>query len=64
MVPFPYAAALLGTATELILPVFIALGLGTRFTTVALFIFNVIVDISYQINSFADATFLIFVVIQ
>lgn len=43
----PYAAALLGTAAELVLPVFIALGLGTRFATVALFIFNAVAMISY-----------------
>lgn len=43
----PYAAALLGTAAEFILPLFIALGLGSRLAAVILFIFNAIAVISY-----------------
>ena len=48
-VPFlPYqVAAVLGTATELIVPVFLVLGLGTRFAAVVLFVFNIIAAISY-----------------
>jgi putative oxidoreductase len=40
-------AAVLGTGAELILPVFLALGLGTRFAALALFVFNIIAAISY-----------------
>jgi putative oxidoreductase len=43
----PEVAAYLGTAAELVLPVFLALGLGTRFFTLALFVFNVVAVISY-----------------
>jgi putative oxidoreductase len=43
----PYAAALLGTVAELVLPVFIALGLGSRFAAIALFIFNAVAVVSY-----------------
>lgn len=43
----PYAAALLGTTAEFILPVFIALGLGSRLAAVALFIFNAVAVMSY-----------------
>jgi putative oxidoreductase len=48
-VPFlsPAAAAYLGTAAELGLPVLLALGLGTRFAAVALFVFNIVAVISY-----------------
>lgn len=48
-VPFlpPELAAYLGTAAELVLPVFIALGLGTRFFAPALFVFNAVAVISY-----------------
>ena len=48
-VPFlsPTLAAYAGTATELIFPVLLALGLGTRFTAFALFVFNIIAVVSY-----------------
>lgn len=48
-VPFlpPELAAWLGTAAELTLPVFLALGLGTRFFALALFVFNAVAVISY-----------------
>ena len=44
----PEIAAYLGTAAELTLPVFIALGLGTRFFALALFAFNAVAVISYS----------------
>ena len=43
----PELAAYLGTAAELGLPVFIALGLGTRFAALALFLFNIVAAVSY-----------------
>lgn len=43
----PTTAAYLGTAAELGLPVLLALGVGTRFTAIALFVFNIIAVISY-----------------
>lgn len=43
----PTLAAYAGTATELIFPVLLALGLGTRFTALALFVFNIIAAVSY-----------------
>lgn len=43
----PDTAAYLGTAAELALPVFIALGLGTRLSALALFLFNAVAVISY-----------------
>ncbi|MFZ5508944.1 MAG: DoxX family protein [Pseudomonadota bacterium] len=43
----PDVAAYLGTAAELVLPVFLALGLGTRFFALALFVFNAVAVISY-----------------
>jgi putative oxidoreductase len=43
----PYAAAVLGTGAELCLPVLLTLGIGTRFTAIALFVFNIIAVISY-----------------
>lgn len=48
-VPFlpPEIAAYLGTAAELTLPVFLALGLGTRFAALALFLFNAVAVLSY-----------------
>ncbi|MFM9888680.1 MAG: DoxX family protein, partial [Burkholderiales bacterium] len=47
-VPFlpPELAAYLGTGAELILPVFLALGLGTRFAALALFVFNIVAVVS------------------
>jgi putative oxidoreductase len=48
-VPFlsPALAAALGTATELSMPVLLALGLGSRFAAGVLFVFNVVAVISY-----------------
>ena len=43
----PTLAAYAGTATELIFPVLLALGLGTRFTAFALFVFNIFAVASY-----------------
>ncbi len=43
----PTVAAYLGTGAELILPVFLALGLGGRLAAGALFVFNIIAVISY-----------------
>lgn len=43
----PEVAAFLGTATELIFPVLLALGLGGRFAAFVLFVFNIIAVISY-----------------
>lgn len=43
----PELAAYLGTAAELGLPILLALGLGTRFVALALFVFNVVAVISY-----------------
>lgn len=43
----PVLAAYLGTAAEVGLPVFIALGLGTRAAAFALFVFNIVAATSY-----------------
>jgi putative oxidoreductase len=43
----PYAAAVLGTTAELTLPVLFALGIGSRATALALFMFNAVAVISY-----------------
>lgn len=43
----PYAAALLGTGAELVLPVLLAAGLAGRFAALALFVFNIVAVISY-----------------
>jgi len=43
----PAVAALMGTATELSMPVLLALGLLTRFGAFVLFFFNIIAVISY-----------------
>jgi putative oxidoreductase len=43
----PITAAYLGTAAELGLPILLALGLGTRFAAIALFVFNAVAVISY-----------------
>ena len=43
----PEIAALLGTATELVVPVFLALGLGARAAAAILFVFNIVAVISY-----------------
>jgi putative oxidoreductase len=48
-VPFlpPALAALMGTATELSMPILLALGLATRFGSFVLFFFNIIAVVSY-----------------
>jgi putative oxidoreductase len=43
----PSVAAALGTATELSMPVLLALGLGTRFAAAVLFVFNIVAVVSY-----------------
>jgi putative oxidoreductase len=43
----PAAAALMGTATELSMPVLLTLGLATRFGAFVLFFFNIIAVVSY-----------------
>ena len=40
-------AAYMGTATELLLPVFRFLGLGTRYAALVLFVFNIVAVLSY-----------------
>jgi putative oxidoreductase len=43
----PQAAAYLGTAVELVAPILLALGLGSRLVAVVLFAFNIVAVISY-----------------
>ncbi|HRD67944.1 MAG TPA: DoxX family protein [Candidatus Competibacter sp.] len=43
----PTLAAYLGTLAELLLPVFLLLGLGTRYAALALFVFNILAVVSY-----------------
>jgi len=43
----PAAAAFLGTAAELGLPILIVVGLGTRLAALALFVFNLVAATSY-----------------
>src|SRR5207253_6841177 len=43
----PDIAAVLGTAAELGLPLLLLAGLGTRFTALALFVFNIVAVVSY-----------------
>lgn len=43
----PPVAAALGTATEVSMPVLLALGLGTRFAAGVLFVFNIVAVVSY-----------------
>lgn len=43
----PELAAYFGTAAELVLPVFLALGLAARPAALALFVFNIVAVISY-----------------
>jgi len=43
----PSIAAFMGTATELTMPVLLALGLATRFGAFVLFFFNIIAVVSY-----------------
>lgn len=40
-------AAYMGTAAELLLPVFLFLGIGTRYAALALFVFNIVAVVSY-----------------
>ncbi len=49
----PQVAATLGTFTELVFPVLLALGLAGRFSAAVLFIFNIVAVISYpDLNEF------------
>ena len=43
----PTIAAYMGTAAELVLPVFLVIGLGARFAAAALFVFNIVAVTSY-----------------
>ena len=43
----PQLAALMGTGIELIFPVLLLFGLGTRFAAAVLFVFNIVAVISY-----------------
>jgi len=43
----PAVAAALGTSAELGLPVLLALGVGTRFAAISLFVFNIVAATSY-----------------
>jgi putative oxidoreductase len=43
----PEAAAFIGTGVELVFPVLLLLGLGTRFAAFALFVFNIVAVVSY-----------------
>jgi putative oxidoreductase len=43
----PEIAAFIGTAVELVVPVFLALGLGGRLAAALLFVFNIVAVISY-----------------
>ena len=43
----PYLAAIMGTAAEIGLPVFLVLGFGTRFAAIAMFAFNIVAAASY-----------------
>jgi putative oxidoreductase len=43
----PAVAAALGTATELSMPILLALGLASRFASGVLFVFNIVAVISY-----------------
>jgi putative oxidoreductase len=44
----PSLAALLGTGVELGFPVLLALGLGSRFAALVLFVFNIVAVVSYS----------------
>jgi putative oxidoreductase len=43
----PALAAALGTATELSMPILLAVGLGSRFASGVLFVFNIVAVVSY-----------------
>ncbi|MCA3157887.1 MAG: DoxX family membrane protein, partial [Burkholderiales bacterium] len=49
----PALAAFMGTAGELVLPVLLVLGLGTRLAALGLFIVNAIAVISYPMTGVA-----------
>ena len=49
----PELAAYFGTATELIIPVFLVLGLGGRLAALVLFVFNIVAATSYPDISIA-----------
>lgn len=50
----PAVAAVLGTAAELTLPVLIAIGLATRLSSLALFLFNLVAVYAYGSFLFSD----------
>lgn len=50
----PAVAAFVGTATELTLPVLIAIGLATRLSSLALFLFNIVAVYAYGSFLFSD----------
>nr|VFJ92941.1 MAG: putative oxidoreductase [Candidatus Kentron sp. LFY]VFK00510.1 MAG: putative oxidoreductase [Candidatus Kentron sp. LFY]VFK21565.1 MAG: putative oxidoreductase [Candidatus Kentron sp. LFY] len=50
----PLLAAQVATATELILPVFIVLGLAARFASLSLFVFNAVAVYAYSSFLFGD----------
>ena len=52
----PAVAALMGTATELSMPVLLMLGLATRFGAFVLFFFNIIAVVSYAAHASHIAT--------
>ena len=41
------SAAVIGTGAEILLPVLLTLGIGTRFSAIALFVFNIVAVMSY-----------------
>jgi len=43
----PAFAAVVGTGVELVVPILLALGLGTRFAAFVLFVFNIVAVVSY-----------------
>jgi len=50
----PAVAAVLGTAAELTLPILIAVGLATRLSSLALFLFNLVAVYAYGSFLFSD----------
>ncbi|WP_089726229.1 DoxX family protein [Candidatus Thiosymbion oneisti] len=50
----PAVAAVLGTAAELTLPILIAIGLATRLSSLALFLFNLVAVYAYGSFLFSD----------
>jgi putative oxidoreductase len=43
----PHLAAYMGAGAEIVLPALLALGIGTRFSAIALFLFNIVAVASY-----------------